>query len=100
MDEREGLLMLNEYTHYIELWERVKRQERKYKIHECEELKKENKLIPLRLEKIDKSMDTDIDIIYDGNEWNISVPYMNNVDNQIDKAYRVISECPYCGIKL
>lgn len=92
--------MINEYTHYIELWERVKRQERKYKIHECEELKKENKLIPLRLEKIDKSMDTDIDIIYDGNEWNISVPYMNNVDNQIDKAYRVISECPYCGIKL
>ncbi|WP_315069376.1 hypothetical protein [uncultured Clostridium sp.] len=70
------------------------------KFHECEDLKKENEKIPEELYNVENPDDAEVDIIYDGEEWSIGIPYMNSEWDQINKAYRRIRICPYCGVIL
>ncbi|MBU3173338.1 hypothetical protein [Clostridium estertheticum] len=69
------------------------------KIHECEELKQTNKLISNSI-GFNRAEDAEVDIFSHGNEWTIGVPYMNNEEEIIEKAYSIVNYCAYCGKKL
>lgn len=67
------------------------------KLHECDELKVENKRI---FDELFNQEDAEVSVHYDGKKWSILVPYWNDEYDQIETASSRIKHCPYCGKKL